>query len=164
MAEEWGAVVLSVPDDIADAFESAQNGDARVAVERLANLSGVDVESLASADCRIGKVTRSDRYVAIDYDCSDWSRISQSFVSAATGIEYYFRGEDEYGTVELFSLGPSGERFGFAFDQGGDAWDQDGYEEKVMAKLDAWKSQVPAAVESAFPGLTDTSELLFDGP
>ena len=98
------------------------------------------------------------------FDCSDWSRISKLFASKGTGVELYFTGQDEYGTVEYHTLNEKGERFGFAFDQGGDAWDQDGYEDEVMGKIDAWKASVPSAVHDAFPEFTDTDDLVFDGP
>ena len=164
MAEEWGTVVFKASDEVAQVFKAASGGDARSAVERLAEAANVEISSLANADCRVGETSVSGGYLGFGFDCSDWSRISNLFVSQGDGIEFYFRGQDEYGTAEFFALTASGERFGFAFDQGGDAWDQDGYEDKVIAKLDEWKSKVPDGVENAFPGFTLFDDLEFDGP
>lgn len=100
----------------------------------------------------------------LDFSCSDWSRISAAFVSKGSGIEYYFSGQDEYGTAEFFALNDAGERFGYAFDQGGDAWDIDGYEDEVTQKLEEWQSKVPDTLKAVFPDFADTSELMFDGP
>jgi hypothetical protein len=145
-------------------FKSAENNDAESGVKRLAEVAQIDGASLGDADCRIGTAELKGDYILINFDCSDWSRISAVFVSKGSGIEYYFSGQDEYGTAEFFALNDAGDRFGYAFDQGGDAWDIDGYEEEVVGKLKEWDSKVPDALKAAFPGFADTSELMFDGP
>ena len=164
MAEEWGQVVIKTNDELMSEIKNAENGDAAGFVQRLAAVANVDRAILDGADCRIGDVELQGGYALLNFSCSDWSRISTAFVGKGSDIEYYFSGQDEYGTAEFFALNHAGERFGYAFDQGGDAWDIDGYEDEVTGKLKEWKSKVPDALKAAFPSFTDTSELMFYGP
>jgi len=164
MAEEWGQVVIKTSDELMTEIKSAENDDAADFVQRLAAVANIDGAMLNDADSRIGDVVLKNGYALFNFSCSDWSRISAAFVGKASDIEYYFSGRDEYGTAEFFALNDAGERFGYAFDQGGDAWDIDGYEDEVTGKLKEWKSSVPDALKAAFPDFTDTSELMFYGP
>ena len=164
MAEEWGQVVIRATDDLMAEVKRMENGDATEFVRRLAQVAAIDAAALEGADCRIGTVELQGDYALFDFSCAEWSRISRAFVSEGSGIEFYFSGQDEYGTAEFFALNDNGERFGYAFDQGGDAWDIDGYDDEVTSKLAEWDSKVPDALKSVFPGFTDTSDLMFDGP
>ncbi len=164
MAEEWGSVVLKAPKELLRELKKVQNGDASNVVKQLSELAEIDHSEFAQDDCRIGNVYLKSTYAAFEYFCSDWRKISETFINKGNNIEIYARTEDEYGAAEFYALSEGGDRFSLSFDHGGDAFEIEGYEEEITAELNKWVSKLPNDLKKAFPSFADIDGIDFDGP
>ncbi|WP_028865707.1 hypothetical protein [Psychromonas aquimarina] len=153
MAEENGIVVIKAPTDLLQKIKNGENSDIKELVEELAVHAQIDSKLFKSTDCRIEDVDLKSGYVCFNFECSDWSKITIAFVRKGSDIEFYTRVYDEYGTNEFYALDSSGKRFGYSFDDEGDACEQDGFEEEVESNLNAWIDMIPSEVKTAFPRL-----------
>ena len=88
----------------------------------------------------------------MEYDCADWRAFSELFIAEGKGLEFYSRTLDEYGASGFFALCADGERFLFSYDQDGDMFEVEGYEEKVEGKIAEWMSLLPSELKEEFPG------------
>ena len=111
----------------------------------------------------IEDVSTKDGYIQLSYDCSEWVRVSEAFVSKGEGIEYYARHGDEYGTLSFLALTQDGRRVGFEFDQDGDAMEEEGYRERIIGQINEWKAIIPKSVKITFPKFADVNaeEIVF---
>lgn len=146
--EEWSRVIVKAPKEILVLFEK---GNVANALAQLAMYAGIDSRAVEQTNVVIDNAELKDTYLALSYDCSEWVDISTAFVSKGSKIEYYARHGDEYGTLSFFALTPSGEKFCLQFDEGGDAMEDEEYQEKMIGKLNQWKSLVPQDVNQIFP-------------
>ncbi len=162
MAEEWGTVIVRVPDEVVSSIR--QSNDDYESAKLLAGAAQVTEEKLQNLTLRIDKVLVERGYAEISYDCADWKAFAELVVNDGQGIELYARTCDEYGTTAFYLLNDRGERFSFWFDQGGDLCDIEGYEDEVRAKIDKWTAMLPDDLKAAFPGFIETDDLMFDGP
>ncbi len=124
----------------------------------------IDSSVIEKLDERIEKSKIVSGYVKIYFEYSHWAWISRTLAKKAKGIEVYANIEDDYGEVQLYALNPQQQRFEFSFDQGGDMWDQDGYEDEVIENLDHWISLIPEQVKRLFPDFADKDNFIFDEP
>ena len=150
MAEEWGTVIFGLSDSLGGAFDEPDAVDDPGTL--LATAGGISEDEIRRLGLSADKMRVRNGYVMIEYDCSDWRAFSEVFVARGEGLEFYSRTLDEYGASGFFALCSDGQRFAFSYDQDGDMFEVEGYEEEVEAKIGEWVSLVPDEVKELFPG------------
>jgi len=146
--EEWGRMIVKAPKETLAHFAK---GNIANALAQLANYAGIDSKAVEHANAIMDTAELKEGYLTLLYDCSEWVDISMAFVSKGSNIEYYARHGDEYGTLSFFALTASSERFCLQFDEGGDAMEDEAYQEKMIGKLNQWKSLIPQSVKKTYP-------------
>ena len=147
--EESGTIIISTSVELLSQLEA----DPPAGLQALAQSAGVSGKPFRRLS--IDQVERHGDYVKLSYDCSEGVNVSIAFVSKGSGIEYYARHSDEYGTYSFYALTASGIKHGFQIDAGGDAMEYDDYVDEIAGKLDAWKQAIPDAVKQVFPDFAD---------
>jgi len=156
MAEEWGTVIFGVSDKFQGEFDEPDKVDDPATL--LAKAGKISLDKIENLILTTKKVRLRNGYVAIEYDCADWRAFSELFVAHGEGLEFYSRTLDEYGASGFFALSFDGERFSFSYDQDGDMFDVEGYEEEVEGRIAEWMSLVPGELKEQFPGFIDEGE------
>lgn len=162
MAEERGTVVIKTDSKIINMLNA--NSDATAFLKALCQHGNINFEPIDGLNSSIETLEIKEGYAKFDFDCSEWKSFSELFVENAKNIEWYARIYDEYGTTDFYLLNNHGKRIHFAFYQGGDMCEIDGYEEEVMEKVNNWISELPADVKNHFPDFVDVDDIEFDGP
>ncbi len=154
MAEEWGNIVIKASQETADLFCA---GNTTEAMEKLVVEAGLDTKVLNRGHGVIEEVSTEGGYIKLAYDCSEWGKVSEAFVSKGTNIEYYARHGDEYGKLSFLALRGEGQRIGFEFDQDGDAMEDEEYQERIINQINEWKAIIPESVKNTFPKFADVN-------
>ncbi len=150
MAEEWGTVIFGVSDEFEGDFDDPNGVDDPASL--IAKVAGIGPEKIENLILSVNKIRVRSGYVAIEYDCADWRAFSELLVAHGEGLEFYSRTMDEYGACGFFALCGDTERFSFSYDQDGDMFEVEGYEQEVEGKIGEWMSLLPDSVKDLFPG------------
>ena len=159
MAEENGSVVIRASDEILSMLLKEEA--AHEALLQLGRAAKFSEQELGELHNEWDHIAVKDGYLKFDFSCVNWKNLSGLFVQKGEGIEWYALISDEYGAVEFYLLNAAGERFHYSFDQDGDLYDEDWYQDEIRTNIEKWTSALPDKLKAAFPDFADTGDLLY---
>ncbi len=178
MPEAYGNVVLKVNDDILSKLRGCERTIPTELIIQLLNDSNIDSTQFNESnniqtfdrwaldlDLRHGlslqtSPTVKSGYIGLEIFGSDWMGCTYLLASCAEEIEIYASIGDEYGTRLNFALNDLGKRHLFGWEEEGDEFDQedfdeDEYEELVLKKENEWRDFIPKIVQKSFPSIVE---------
>lgn len=176
MSEAWGNVILNVSDELnAKLLENKRYVESET-IAKILEYAGLSSNKFQGEGFSIQGVKPKAGYINLDIFGGEWIPLARELATKGSKIELYSSLYDEYGTNVFCALNSDGDKFDYWFEEEGDEWDQDGFDEKefrenIKTNRKKWLSLIPEVVKKYCPELisqggdikNETYEIFFDG-
>lgn len=159
MSEAWGNIVIKASDKININLSKDKRYVNHEYVKEFLTFAGLSPSMCQRMGFSIQGVKQKAGYVILNIFDGDWIEIARHIAMNGKNVELYANVGDEYGTNVYCALNQKGSKFDYWYEEEGDEWHQDDFDEKefrqkIKAKRKEWLSLIPAKVKKYCPELT----------